>query len=377
MKEKIAISIGDLNGIGVEIALREHKKISKLCKPYYFIHKELLKQACKKLSLKFPDKFNLVEFSDNAKVVFKKQTNKSIFKSSLNVKFSTNFKIKPGDINSISGAYSFASFKAATFFVKEKKASALVTMPIHKKAWADANISYKGHTQALRDFFKKEVIMMLGNEKLFVALFTEHIALADVSKEITVKKLCDFFINFYKESHFKNIGVLAFNPHASDFNTIGGREEKEIKKAIRISNVYLSISDEKILLKEKKLSQVKNLRDELIINEDFLHHCEKKFDIQNFYQNEPLVADTAFTPKALKKTNRLVSMYHDLALAPLKALYFDESVNISLNLPIIRTSVDHGTAFDIAYKNKNPSTKSYIQAVKMAIKLAKARKLKP
>ena len=81
----------------------------------------------------------------------------------------------------------------------------------------------------------------------------------------------------------------------------------------------------------------------------------------------PAVPDVIFNPYNRDKYNWFVAMYHDQGLAPLKALYFDDSINVSLGLPIIRTSVDHGTAFDIAYKNANPSTKSYINAVKYAI----------
>ncbi len=83
----------------------------------------------------------------------------------------------------------------------------------------------------------------------------------------------------------------------------------------------------------------------------------------------PLVADTAFTKSNLKACNRLIAMYHDLGLAPLKALYFEKSINVSLNLPIIRVSVDHGTAFDKAYKNAKISTKSYFEAAKFALEL--------
>ena len=86
----------------------------------------------------------------------------------------------------------------------------------------------------------------------------------------------------------------------------------------------------------------------------------------------PLVPDVAFNPISLKNCNRLVAMNHDAGLAPLKALYFDESINVSLNLPIVRTSVDHGTAYDIAYKGV-AETKSYINAVKSALEFASVK----
>jgi 4-hydroxythreonine-4-phosphate dehydrogenase len=87
----------------------------------------------------------------------------------------------------------------------------------------------------------------------------------------------------------------------------------------------------------------------------------------------PLVPDTAFTPSMRKEIQYFVCMYHDQGLIPTKALYFDEGINVSLNLPIIRTSVDHGTAFDIAYQDKEPSTLSYINAIKEAIRLGEKR----
>ena len=414
-RPKIAISIGDINGIGLEIALQSHKTICKLCQPYYFIHKSLLNQALKRLKLKKPKRFHCVEFSNAEKMEFLKDKNKdsSHFKANLGCKFDEKFAIEAGQIDAKSGAYSFASFKFACEFVKMGFAKALITLPIHKKAWSEADIAYKGHTQALSEFFKRQAIMMLGCKKLFVGLFTEHIPLSEVSTKIQVPALCEFFIAFYAQTHFKNIGVLAFNPHASDFGTIGGEEESRIIKALRISNLYLSfvnsaLQKQKSVLKACNLDSKEALLAHLIENErlesdfknkisatapknansahkfkeksqtsEFLNQnlaqkLEKELKIQHFYQPNPLVADSAFTKNALKHCNRLVSMSHDLALTPLKALYFDKSVNVSLNLPIIRTSVDHGTAFDKAYTRAKISTKSYKEAVKTALRLIKA-----
>ena len=88
----------------------------------------------------------------------------------------------------------------------------------------------------------------------------------------------------------------------------------------------------------------------------------------------PLVPDTAFTPHLRKNLNYFVCMYHDQGLIAVKSLFFDESINVSLNLPIIRVSVDHGSAYDIAYKDKNPSTKSYTNAIKEALRLVQKHK---
>lgn len=372
-KPKIAISIGDINGVGIEIALKSHKSIAKFCKPYYFIHEVLLNEALQKLRLKKPKNFHIVSFENALKTDFVKNFKNSVFKTKLQGEVNTNFKIRAGQINAHSGAYSFASFKVACEFVKQGFAKALITLPIHKKAWSEAGICYHGHTEALRDFFAQEAIMMLGNKKLFVALFTEHIPLNEVSSHIQIPKLCEFLINFYEQTHFKNIGVLAFNPHASDFGVIGGKEEEKIIKAIKIANLFLSLKHSKKPLK-KDFANKNILLDNLLSNEALSAKLEKSVKLKHFYIANPLVADTAFTPNSLKRCKYLVSMSHDVALAPLKALYFDKSVNVSLNLPIIRTSVDHGTAFDKAYKNAKISTKSYKEAVKMALYFAKKQK---
>lgn len=335
MKPKIAVSVGDINGIGLEILLSSHKELCKICEPFYMLHSHIYKQALEKLNFKELEGLNLVEFNKG------KEHFKALGKNHFSFTCDTlnppsELKIKPSSIDAKSGAYSFASFKAGVELVKAGHAKALITLPIHKKAWSEAGLKYRGHTEALREFFNKNAIMMLGCSKLFVGLFTEHIPLREVSQKIKEDELFNFLLDFYQETLFEKIGVLAFNPHAGDFKTIGGEEEEIIVKAIKRANKALK---------------------------------------KAVYLNEPIVADTAFTPKALKNCKHLVSLYHDLALAPLKALYFEESINVSLNLPIIRTSVDHGTAFDIAYKKQNPSNKSYIEAVKFALYLAEKKKI--
>jgi 4-hydroxythreonine-4-phosphate dehydrogenase len=197
---------------------------------------------------------------------------------------------------------------------------------------------YVGHTDMLRDIFKKDAIMMLGCEKMYVALYTEHTPLKQVPKEIKTKKIIRFLIDFYKsiKSPNEKIAVLGLNPHAGDNGVLGDEEEK-IKKAIKRVNKIL-------------------------------------FEKFNFKENtfELVVPDIAFTPHNRKNYRYFCAMYHDQGLAPLKALYFDESINVSLNLPIVRTSVDHGTAFDLAYKKNNQlSNLSYLNAIKKAITLTK------
>jgi len=299
-KPRIAISIGDLNGIGIEIAIEAHKTISKICKPIYCVDKDMLKQACKLLHVEYDKSMKCVPIEES-------------------------FKITPSKVRKKSGHYSFYSFLKAINLAEDGEVDAIVTLPIHKEAWSKAGLSYVGHTDYLREHFKQNAIMMLGCEKLFVALYTEHTPLKEVAKTIKAKELTTFFLNLSQSISEKKIGILGLNPHAGD-NGVLGDEEKEITKAIKAAN--------------------------------------KAQGKTEFFG--PLVPDTAFTPHALSTCNRLVAMYHDQGLAPLKALYFDESINVSLNLPIIRTSVDHGTAFDIAYTRKAKS-KSYINAIISAI----------
>ncbi len=301
--KKIAISLGDPNGIGIELALRSHSTISKLCQPIYCIDKKLLNQASKKLSLPIPKDLKL--FGKYSKI-----------------------SITPGFVSKDSGLFSYQSFLTAINLAKKNKVDAICTLPINKEAWAKAGIEYVGHTDMLRDEFGEDAIMMLGCQKLFVALYTEHIPLKKVPKALKVKKLTSFLLNLQNSLNTnETIGVLGLNPHAGD-NGVLGDEEIKIKKAIKRAN--------------KKLEK-------------------------NIFEG-PLVPDIAFTKTSREKYRYFVAMYHDQGLAPLKALYFDESINVSLNLPILRTSVDHGTAFDIAYKKSHTlCNKSYINAIKMAI----------
>ena len=292
--QKIAVSIGDLNGVGIEIALKSHNTIKNWIKPIYCINKKMLKKAAKLLNYNIPEDFEIFEVEGD-------------------------FKIKPGIIDENAGKYSFESFMAAINLAKENKVDAITTLPINKESWAKAGIKYKGHTEVLRDVFKKDAIMMLGCENMYVALFTEHIPLKEVANRVRKENLIKFFIDFHNSTNFHKVGVLGLNPHAGDGGVLGDEEIKEILPAIKEANKILN---------------------------------------KNFYYG-PLVPDTAFTAKK----GRFIAMYHDQGLAPLKALYFEESINVSLNLPILRTSVDHGTAFDIAYKGR-ANIKSYENAIK-------------
>jgi 4-hydroxythreonine-4-phosphate dehydrogenase len=301
-KKKIAISIGDLNGIGIQLALENHHTVAKLCEPIYCINKKLLQQAVKLLHTKIPKNFKLYETKGK-------------------------FKIKKGQVSKKSGLFSYNSFLDSVNLAKQNKVSAICTLPINKQSWNKAGISYVGHTDMLRDIFKTDAMMMLGCDKMYVALYTEHIALKDVAKNITLDKLYKFFKDFYKSEKPSKVAVLGLNPHAGDSGVLGD-EEIIINKAIKKINKSLG--------------------------KDIFEGAK--------------VPDIIFSKTSRQYYKYFIAMYHDQGLIPLKALYFEESINVSLNLPIKRVSVDHGTAFDIAYKKDNKlSNLSYINAIKKII----------
>jgi len=306
--KRIAVSIGDLNGVGPAIALLMHREISRLCHPVYCVSPEMIAQAAKLLGVTVPEDFETVEVGEY-------------------------FTICPGAVDAASGAYSYHSFAKAVELTRTAQTDAVVTLPIHKEAWSLAGLSYKGHTDMLRDLFDAHAIMMLGKEGFYVALFTEHIPYRMVPEKITLSCVTRFLEMLYANMPEEKIAVLGLNPHAGDGGVLGD-EERIITQAIAAANESVG---------------------------------RKVFE-------GPIVPDTAFTPHMRERYRLFVAMYHDQGLAPLKALYFEESINVSLNLPIIRTSVDHGTAFDIAYGAVPPSTLSYRNAIMSALRLASRTK---
>jgi 4-hydroxythreonine-4-phosphate dehydrogenase len=211
---------------------------------------------------------------------------------------------------------------------------AIVTGPISKTSWQLAGIKYPGHTEFFGDQFKtKRVTMMFAGEKLKVALATIHIPLMDVRNRFTIgcvfqpmDLLHQALVEWFGIPRPK-IAVCGLNPHAGEGGRFGDEEDRIIKPAITMAQ-------------------------------------EAGIDAQG-----PYPADTIFLQAINGKYDAVVAMYHDQGLIPIKLLAFDSSVNITLGLPFIRTSVDHGTAFDIAGKNKaNPG--SMKEAIKLACQMA-------
>ena len=209
----------------------------------------------------------------------------------------------------------------------------LVTGPISKENIISIDKKFSGHTEHIQKLTKsKDVLMLLGSEKLKVALATTHIPLKAVPKKITKSLIINKAIILDDELKNKfrikdpQITLLGLNPHAGEGGKIGS-EEKEIL-----------------------LPAVKELR-------------KKKINI-----SYPKSADTAFTKKGLKETDAFLGMYHDQVLPVLKALSFGSAVNVTLGIPIVRTSVDHGVALDMAGSGKS-DTASLKEAIKIAKKI--------
>ena len=238
----------------------------------------------------------------------------------------------PNKLNSIS------QFKKMEFIVTEllkKKYDALVTLPISKYMLSSKFPCFQGHTEYLSALVnsKGKEVMLLASGKLRVALVTTHVSLKKVSKLITEEKLITTLttLNNDLKKKFKilnpKIIVIGLNPHAGENGEFGDEEKKIIIPVI------------------------------------------KKLNSQGFNLIGPMPADTAFTKKNIGLCDAFLAMYHDQGLAPFKALSFGKGVNITLGLPFLRTSVDHGTAFDIVGTNKvDPS--SFFEAIEMAIALS-------
>jgi 4-hydroxythreonine-4-phosphate dehydrogenase len=228
------------------------------------------------------------------------------------------------------GAIAFASLKKGTADALDGTIDALVTAPIHKFRWRAADVPYTGHTTYLKVASgAKEVVMMMSSPSFSVALTTIHLPLSDVAKSLTSWKIyqCGKIAANALKTYYKKedpaIGVAALNPHASDGGIFGTEEEDIIMPAI-----------------------------EMLKNEGLL-------------VNGPIPADTLFWEARNGIYDVVIAHYHDQGLAPIKALHFFDTVNITLGIPFIRTSPDHGTADSLAWQNKGNAS-CMIAAIKEA-----------
>ena len=322
-KPKIIITAGDPAGIGLDL--------------------------CIKLAFKkFPANITIVtnqEALRNRAKLYKKKLKQEITTSSHKGNGSLNVinipyknRVFPGKIDKENSLLQLKALKKTVIKCINNEYDALVTLPINKKALGTPKEKFTGHTEFISSICKtkNKEVMLLTDGKLRVAIATTHQPLSNVSQLITKKKLINHVqtINNELKSKFKiknpKITITGLNPHAGEEGQFGKEEIKIIIPAI----------------KELKLLGV-------IIK-------------------GPIPADTAFTPNYIKNTDCFLAMYHDQGLAPFKALTFGKGINITLGLPIIRTSVDHGTAMDIVGTKKIDSS-SFFEAISLAIKLTKSK----
>ncbi len=324
----IGISVGDLNGIGIELILKTFadSRISEFCTPIIFGSNKILNHY-RKLMPEININYNNIKEINKANP---KQLN--VFSA-----WEEDVEILPGQANETGGKYGVLSLQAAVKALKNNEIDALVTAPLNKHTMQSGDFNFTGHTPYLKEAFKAdEVVMLMVAENMKVALLTEHVAIGDVAKNITKEQIIKK-INLLKNSLKKDFGidrpkiaVLGLNPHAGDEGLVG-KEEKEI---IRPAVIEAKKNDCVVL--------------------------------------GPYSADAFFARGIHEKFDAVLAMYHDQGLIPFKSLALGEGTNFTAGLPVIRTSPDHGTAFDIAGKNLADEA-SFRQAIFTAIDIYETR----
>ena len=319
--KKIAISVGEPAGIGPDILIQTVQKQRKDLLIAY-ADPDLITERARllKLPLKLTDPESKDAYSPGTLSI---------------VPYKLALPCRPGMLNPENSEYVLKCLNAATDSCVKNETEALVTAPIQKSVIRDANIKFTGHTEYLANKLgTSNQVMMLASDHLRVALVTTHIPLNKVSNSITKEKLIRTIkilntdlINKFQISKPK-ILVCGLNPHAGESGYLGTEETKIITPTLReLSTLGIDVVG-------------------------------------------PLSADTIFNEVNIKQADAFVAMYHDQGLPVIKSLNFGEITNITLGLPIIRTSVDHGTALDLAGTGKT-KYKSFERAVHLASELAR------
>ena len=304
---RIAITTGDLNGIGMEVMIKTlmDNRVFQNCTPVIYGSSKVLSFYRKVMNA---NDFNY-NTAKSADTIIPKKVNV------LNC-WEEDVKIEPGLMTDISAKYAFRSFELATADLQSGRVDALLTAPVNKQTVAQSSPSFKGHTEYLAEKFSaQDYLMLLVSNELRVGVVTGHIPIQQVASQISIDKI----VRKVKTMHAAlkqdfgidrpRIAVLGLNPHAGDGGLIG-KEEKEI-----ISPAIKKLTDEKILA------------------------------------FGPYSADGFFGSSAFTQFDGILATYHDQGLVPFKAMAFESGVNFTAGLPVIRTSPDHGPAFDIAGKN--------------------------
>lgn len=303
---KVGITTGDINGIGIEViikALSDNRMMDTII-PVIYGSSKVISAHKKALNVEF--NFNRIDSADMA--VKKKINLINCWDEDVNVELGV--RSKEG------GKYALKSLESAVKDLASNKVDVIVTAPIDKKAIQSEDFDFPGHTEYLAKMSNVEdALMLMVSEDLRVGVVTGHIPLKEVSKTITKEKIVDK-IDQINASLLKDFGipngkiaVLGLNPHAGEKGLLGDEEDKVIIPAI------------------------------------------KEASKSGAHVYGPYPADGFFGSSSYKKFDAILAMYHDQGLIPFKAMTFGFGVNYTAGLPIVRTSPDHGTAFEIAGKN--------------------------
>jgi len=328
-KPVIGITTGDLNGVGLEVIIKtfSDNRMLELCTPVIFASNKVINYYRRIVT---EHTFNFSSTKDLTKLN-PKQVN--IFNC-----WDEEVPLQPGVLTDAAGKYAIRSLMVAAQCLKDGQLDAIVTAPFHKSNTNLPDFPYTGHTPYFKDKFgAKDVLMLLYSNGLRVALATEHIPISKVAGTIT-KELLQSKLALLRESLIKDFGidkpkiaVLGLNPHAGDEGQIGNEEQTILKPVI----------------------------DQQKQNGNLVYG--------------PYSADAFFARGIYTEFDAVLAMYHDQGLVAFKTLAQGDGVNYTAGLSVVRTSPDHGTAFDIAGKNlADPS--SFREAVFQAIELLKKRK---
>lgn len=322
----VGISIGDINGIGGEIILKsfQDSRMLEFCTPVIFASVKLMSFYKKHFAIDI--NFHGIDKLED--IVAKRINVLNVWKENIEVNF--------GVENETGGEYAVKSLKEAVAALKEKKIDVLVTAPINKSNIQSESFSFPGHTDYLAQELEGDSLMLMVSEGFRVGLLTDHVAVKDVVKNITRERI-DKKINTIHNSLIEDFGiakpkiaVLGINPHAGDHGVIGSEDDTILRPAL--DNIR----------KNRKLVF------------------------------GPYAADSFFGSGNYKNFDAIIASYHDQGLIPFKTLSFGKGVNYTAGLNRIRTSPDHGTAFDLAGKNE-ANFESFREAVFSAISIYESR----
>lgn len=317
-KPVIGISCGDLNGIGLELIIKTFSDVRILdqCIPVIYASNKVINFYRKSITE--------INFNYQNTKEYNRLNNKQVNVYNC---WEEDVAITPGQLTDLGGKYAVLSLQTAVEALKQKQIDGLVTAPIHKKNIQSADFNYPGHTPFLKESFNvNDVVMMMCSGNFRVGLVTEHIPVSEIAKHITRENILSKLSIIHKSLQRDfgidkpRIAVLGLNPHAGDEGLIGNEEETILKPAIK---------------------EARN---------------------NNMLVVGPFSADAFFARGQHLKFDAILAMYHDQGLIPFKTLAAGEGINFTAGLPIVRTSPDHGVAFDIAGKDRaEPS--SFLAAI--------------